>query len=122
MPEFSKASKDKLATCHPFLQEICYELIKEIDFTVICGHRNKEEQDAAFSKGSSKLKWPKSKHNSEPSRAVDIAPYPIDWNNHVAFESLAKRFKQIAEEKSIKIKWGGDFKGFRDLPHFELVF
>lgn len=120
MPKFSKESEKKLSTCHPFLAEICNELIKEVDFTVICGHRDKQAQDEVFTKGASKAKWPKSKHNEYPSRAVDIAPYPIDWNNHVRFRELAKRFKQIAEHKNIKITWGGDFKNFPDLPHFQL--
>lgn len=120
MPHFSKESQKKLFTCHPFLQEICNELIKETDFTIICGHRDKEAQNEAFAKGASKLKWPKSKHNTKPSKAVDIAPYPIDWNNHVRFYQLAARFKQIAEYKRISITWGGDFKKFKDLPHFEL--
>lgn len=121
MPKFSKTSQEKLNTCHPFLQEICNELIKEMDFTVICGERDKVAQDEAFSKGTSKLKFPKSKHNTKPSNAVDLAPYPIDWSNHSRFTALATRFKQIAEHKSINVSWGGDWKGFKDMPHFELV-
>ena len=93
-----------------------------MDFTVICGERDKVAQDEAYGKGASKLKYPKSKHNRKPSLAVDIAPYPIDWNNHARFTELAKRFKRIAENKSINVRWGGDFKGFKDLVHFELVF
>lgn len=123
MPKFSKASQEKLATCHPFLQEICNELIKEVDFTVLCGHRDKEAQDEAFAKGASKLKWPKSKHNSGPSLAVDIAPYNngIDWNNHVAFIDLMKKFKQIAEHKRINISCGCDWTSFKDYPHVQLI-
>lgn len=117
---FSKQSQERLNTCHPFLQEICNELIKEMDFTVLCGYRDKAAQNEAFSKGASKLKFPKSKHNSSPSMAVDLAPYPIDWNDHTRFKALAARFKQIAEHKRIGITWGGDFKGFPDMPHFQL--
>lgn len=117
---FSKLSQERLSTCHLFLQEICYELIKEMDFTVLCGYRGKEEQDEAYNKGASKLKFPKSMHNTSPSKAVDLAPYPIDWNNHERFKQLAKRFKQIAEHKNIKVVWGGDWQ-MRDMPHFELV-
>ena len=120
MYQFSKSSQKKLSTCHPFLQEICNELIKEVDFTVLCGHRGQEEQNEAFVKGASKLQWPDSKHNSFPSKAVDIAPYPIDWNNHVRFKDLASKFKAIAQHKNIQINWGGDFKSIVDMPHFEL--
>lgn len=122
MYKFSELSQKKLDTCHPFLQEVCNELIKEMDFTVLCGYRGKAEQDEAFAKGASKLKFPKSRHNTKPSKAVDIAPYNngIDWNNHVRFKELAQRFKQIAEHKRITITWGGDFKGFADLVHYQL--
>jgi peptidoglycan LD-endopeptidase CwlK len=122
MYKFSKSSQDKLNTCHPFLQEICNELIKEADFVVICGYRDKAAQDDAYSKGASKLKFPQSKHNKKPSLAVDIAPYNqgIDWNNHIGFQELAKKFKQIAEHKNIPVVWGGDWQ-MRDMPHFELV-
>ena len=119
MYKFSKASQDKLNTCHPFLQEICNELIKEMDFTVLCGYRGKAEQDEAFGKGASPFKYPKSKHNKSPSLAVDLAPYPIDWNNHIRFKQLAARFKQIAEHKRIKITWGGDWPS-KDMPHYQL--
>ena len=42
---------------------------------IVCGHRNKEDQNKAFAEGKSKLKWPKGKHNKLPSQAVDAAPY-----------------------------------------------
>lgn len=123
MPKFSKKSLERLSACHPFLQEICNELIKEVDFTVICGHRNEVDQNHAFDIGASKLKFPKSKHNIMPSKAVDLAPYNngIDWNNHVAFKELARKFKLIAEHKRIAISAGADWKSFPDLPHFELI-
>lgn len=120
MPTFSKSSQDKLSTCHPFLQEICNELIKETDFTVLCGYRGEVDQNEAYNTGKSKAKWGQSKHNASPSKAVDIAPYPIDWNNHQGFKDLASKFKVIADHKNIKINWGGDFKNIVDLPHFEL--
>lgn len=119
MYKFSESSQEKLNSCHPFLQEICNELIKETDFTVLCGYRGKQEQNDAFAKGASKLKYPKSKHNSSPSLAIDIAPYPVNWNNHVAFKDLAIKFKHIAELKSINVTWGGDWK-MQDLVHYQL--
>ena len=120
MTGFSTLSKDKLSTCHPILQEICHDLIKKIDFTVICGYRNKEDQDKYFEIGASKLKFPNSKHNTIPSLAIDIAPYPINWNNHVAFKELATEFKKIANNKGVKVIWGGDWEHFKDLVHYEL--
>jgi len=74
MPSFGNSSQLKLNTCDSDIQLICNEGIKLIDFSVITGHRTKKDQNALFPKYT-KLKWPKGKHNSFPSRAVDIAPY-----------------------------------------------
>ena len=121
MPSFGKRSKSRLATTHSLLQEIMSEAIKEYDFSVLCGHRGKEDQNKAFDGGNSKLRFPKSKHNQMPSIAVDIAPYPIDWNDLDRFKAVGKIVKRIAEEKGIDITWGGDWHSFKDYPHFELA-
>ncbi|MCP4482089.1 MAG: M15 family metallopeptidase [bacterium] len=124
MPKFSKKSKEKLKECHPYLQIILSKAIEIMDFTIICGHRGKELQNEAFKNGKSKLKYPKSKHNGKPSLAVDIAPYPIDWNDKYRFEMLAMLILKIAQETPMgkyKIQWGGHWYKFKDLPHFELV-
>lgn len=120
MPSFSRKSRERLITCDQRLQLICLEAIAETDFAVICGFRNKEEQEKAYEGGFSKAKWGQSPHNRLPSKAVDLVPYPIDWNNIERFEELAVVIKRIADTHNIKIKWGGDFKSFKDYPHFEL--
>lgn len=121
MPEFSKSSADKLATCDQRLQDVCNEAIKETDFTVVYGHRTREDQNLAYQTGKSRLNWPDSKHNSTPSMAVDLAPYPIDWNDLGRFHKLSEVIKRIAAEKNIPIEWGGDWKTFKDYPHFQLT-
>lgn len=88
---------------------------------VLVGHRTKEEQDAAVAKGFSKVKFPNSKHNSLPSKAVDICPHPVNWNDKQAFIDLSLTVKEEAAKMGLKIKWGGDFKTFFDGPHYELV-
>jgi peptidoglycan L-alanyl-D-glutamate endopeptidase CwlK len=121
MPKFSKISQERLKTCHPDLQKIMNLAIQEYDFSILCGHRSEAAQNEAFRTGKSKLKYPKSKHNKLPAHAVDIAPYPIDWNNIKRFEALADIVLRIAEEQGIKIRWGGHFKGGWDKPHFEII-
>jgi peptidoglycan L-alanyl-D-glutamate endopeptidase CwlK len=122
---FGKKSLACLETCHPDLQKIAHELIKEVDVAVICGHRGKKEQDEAYRRGRSKLKFPKSKHNKLPSLAMDIAPCGrggrIDWDNVDAFRDMCSRVERIAQSLNIKIRLGRDFKGFVDLPHIELA-
>lgn len=120
MPFFSQKSLSKLNTCHPDLVHLMSEVIKEIDFTIICGHRGCEEQNKAFAEGKSKLQFPNSKHNSFPSRAVDIAPFPIDWEDAKRFKELAEKVKSAAHRLGIGIRWGGDFETLVDMPHYQL--
>lgn len=117
--KFSKSSLEKLSSCHSDLQLIAHELIKVMDVAVICGHRNEKDQLSAFINGKSKLTWPKSKHNKTPSEAMDIVPYPIDWNNIPTFIKMCKHVEEIADRLGIKIRLGRDFS-FKDYPHVEL--
>jgi peptidoglycan L-alanyl-D-glutamate endopeptidase CwlK len=55
-----------------------------------------------------------------PSMAIDVAPYPIDWSDFEKFHELAGFIKATAIEHGIHIKWGGDWKSFQDMPHWEL--
>lgn len=121
MPSFSNRSKERLMTCHAKLQEIMLDAIAIKDFSVLCGHRGEEEQNKAFDSGNSKAQWPFSKHNRLPSHAVDIVPYPLDWDDTEDFAELAGIIKAIAHTKGIPIRWGGDFKSIKDMPHFELI-
>lgn len=135
MPKFSATSTNRLNTCHKDLITLFNEVVKIYDCSIICGHRNKADQDAAVKSGASKTPWPQSKHNSTPSMAVDVGPYPIDWNNskrwyHFAGFVRAMAVRLLAEGKMTHaLRWGGDWdkdfdlddEKFRDLPHFELI-
>lgn len=119
MPKLSLRSDQRLSTCHPDLQRLVRAAVEEIDLAVICGHRDQLDQDTAFKNGNSRLKWPLSKHNTSPSDAVDVVPYPVDWNNIQRFKDLAKVMYRKAEELGIKIEWGGDWVKFKDYPHWQ---
>lgn len=128
MPKFSAKSLDILATCHPHLQKLMKAVIAETDITILCGHRGEEAQNLAFKNHTSQIKWPNGKHNRMPSLAVDIAPYPIEWDNLQRFRDLAVIVKRIANDLDIPIEWGGDWgwkngrqTGFVDLPHYQLI-
>lgn len=119
--KFSLKSNQTLLTCDKRLQEICHEAIQVYDFSIICGYRNKEDQNEAFKGGKSNARWGMSKHNQNPSHAVDIVPYPVDWGDKERFAELAGVIKGIAFMKKIPIRWGGDFKSIKDMSHFEIV-
>jgi len=119
MPHFSKASQDKLDTCHPDLQRLMNEVIKERDCTIVCGYRDKAGQDVAYQDGAG-LAWPRSKHNRVPSEAVDVMPCPIDWHDLEGVYEFANLVLITAKLLDINIKWGGTFKKF-DGPHYELI-
>lgn len=120
MPKFSKKSKKKLKTCAANLQKLFNVVVKHVDCTVLEGHRGKEAQNHAFDTGRSQLKWDKGNHNKSPSKAVDVVPYPIDWDNVARFREFAQFVKGVAAGLDIKITSGGlDWKKFKDYPHFE---
>lgn len=128
MPIFSEKSKQRLDTCHPDLQKLFNEVIKHIDCSILCGNRGKEDQNKAFIDGKSKLKWPQSKHNSSPSNAIDVVPFPIDWDDKNRFYFFAGFVLATAKNLNIRVRWGGDWnsdynfknENFLDFPHFEL--
>lgn len=128
MPKFSKKSKAKLNTCDKRLIELFNKVVKKFDCTIIEGHRSKDRQNKLFDEGKSKLQYPNGKHNATPSMAVDVAPYPIDWNDRERFTYFAGYVLGIAYQMGLKIRWGGDWdmdtqvkdNNFDDLPHFEI--
>ena len=134
MPQFSKTSKTRLKTCHQDLQTIFNYVVKYFDCTVICGTRSKEEQEAAFDNGFSKVHFPNSKHNSMPSIAVDVIPYPIEWWNIKRMKYFAgyvmgiarmlKDYGAISHELVSGLDWDADTvlkdTTFVDHPHFQL--
>jgi len=144
MPHFSKTSQSKLDTCHPDIVLICNEVIKNFDYSILEGSRLDSLQYKYFLEGKSKLDGINdiSKHQVMPeeplSKAVDVAPYPIDFRNDnkakARFYMLAGYFFQAAAKLlkegkiSHTLKWGGDWNGnkdfkdqsFDDLPHFQI--
>ena len=120
MPLFSKSSQEKLSTCHEDLQKLFNEVIKDVDCTIVCGFRNQEDQDKAFADGFSKRKWPDGNHNKNPSLAVDVCPYPVDFAAIERFKVFSEVVKCKANELGIGVSWGGDWRGFVDYPHWEI--
>lgn len=135
MPKFSLSSFSKLSTCHRDLQVIFFEVIKSFDCTILEGFRDEQRQEMAFQEGKTTLHWPHGRHNSNPSLAVDVAPFPIDWKNIRQFYYFAGYVLGIARalkdqgKITHSLRWGGDWNNdnliedqkLNDLVHFELI-
>lgn len=127
MPEFSAASKAKLATCHPKLQQLFLAVNACWPCTVRYGRRTHEEQQALVRSGASKTM--NSRHLDNPSRAVDVTPDPLDWDDTRRFYYFGGFVVATAYTMGINVRWGGDWDGdmqikdqnFNDLVHFELA-
>lgn len=122
MYKWGKASRERLEQCDVRLQALCNKMLErsEFDMTITCGHRNKEDQEKAFDEGKSKAHFGQSKHNSYPSKAVDICPYPIRWDkNDIRWHKMVALAYDTARLLGIKIRCGAFFS-FEDYPHIEL--
>ena len=128
MAKFGKSSRERLATCEDELQKVFNEVIKYVDCSVLEGHRGQERQNKLLLESKTKVQYPLGRHNAVPSRAVDVVPYPVDWNDRERFHLFAGFVLGIAQSMGITLRWGGDWNmnfevddnNFDDLPHFEL--
>jgi peptidoglycan L-alanyl-D-glutamate endopeptidase CwlK len=130
MIKLNERSLKKLQGVHPALLRVVHRMLKSwtppkgMQLIVTCGVRTMAEQKKLLEAGfSSTLR---SRHlpvgNPPVSHAVDFAfilngKPRWDWP---PFAELAARMKEAAKEEGVPIEWGGDWKKFRDGPHFQL--
>jgi peptidoglycan L-alanyl-D-glutamate endopeptidase CwlK len=124
MPKFGKRSREKMRGVDSRLINVMNELIKLMDVTIIEGLRTKERQEELVAKGASKTKF--SKHIE--GKALDLSPYPIDWENRDGFYYMGGMIRGIAQQLGYDIRYGGDWdsdgqtkdNNFDDLVHIEI--
>jgi|TARA_R100000458_G_scaffold37369_1_gene34815 hypothetical protein len=124
MPRFGKRSKQRLKGVDAKLVNVLNELVKIMDVTIIEGLRSQERQNELVAKGASKTKY--SKHIQ--GKAVDVAPYPIDWKDRDRFHYMGGMVRGIGQQLGVNIRWGGDWdsdgetkdNSFDDLVHVEI--
>ena len=129
MYKFGRKSRERLSTCDDKLQKVFNEVIKYVDCSVLEGHRDERKQEQYFQEGKTKVRYPMGRHNSKPSRAVDVVPYPVDWNDRERFHLFSGFVLGLARGMGITLRWGGDWNmnfevddnKFDDFPHFELI-
>lgn len=128
-------SRVYLRTAHPEWRTIITQVYPLHPLRIICSHRGEDEQNRLFDEGRSKLRYPKSKHNSWPSMALDIVPVPLpfEWGaksckDIVHFYQLIAVITYEARENGHNIRSGSDWNqdgdfhdnSFDDLVHMEL--
>lgn len=147
----SQKSLDRLKGVDERLVKVVKRAIElsPIDFMVLEGVRTKEQCMINYGKGrtaaqvqakgvpakyaqpsAAKVTWLNnpfaSKHVS--GKAVDLVPYPVDWQDLKKFDAIAKAMLQSAKELGTPVRWGADWdgdgkpreRGESDSPHFEI--
>lgn len=120
MYKLGARSLERLEGVHPDLVAVVKLAIQktEIDFTVLEGLRTKERQVQLVASGASRTM--NSRHLT--GHAVDLGAMlngKIEWSWPL-YDKIAKAMKDAAEELNIPVEWGGDFKSFKDGPHYQL--
>lgn len=117
---FSARSERNLQGIHPHLDRVVRRalVLSKVDFAVTEGLRTVKRQMSLVAKGASQTM--KSRHLT--GHAVDLAPIidgQIRWD-WPPFYLIADAMKAAAAESNTPIEWGGDWKTFKDGPHWQL--
>lgn len=120
--KLGKRSLSTLEGVHPDLVKVVKRAIEltECDFTVIEGLRTKQRQAQLLKE--KKTTTMNSRHLT--GHAVDLAAWvdgTVSWDWKY-YEQIEAAMKQAALELKILIEWGGDWKRFKDAPHWQLPF
>lgn len=118
--KLSRRSLERMQRVHPDLVKVVMLAIEltEVDFGVTEGVRTIERQRELFAKGASKTM--NSRHLT--GHAVDLVAYvgsEVRWDWPL-YHKIADAMKRAANSLGVPIVWGGDWKSFKDGPHFEL--
>jgi hypothetical protein len=106
------------------LQEVARK--RGIPLYVHCAFRGRLAQDAAFQRGVSKLRWPRSAHNS--GQAVDIVHGVFHWSltdlewrfiHKLGLQCLAKLNAPLKKADKLELDWGGSWS-FYDPAHWQI--
>jgi peptidoglycan LD-endopeptidase CwlK len=135
----SSQSRAKMNGVHPDLVRVVERAITltTVDFSVLEGVRTLKRQQELYAQGRTKpgpkVTWTmNSKHRAQVDgfgHAVDLVPYPLDWNATSKFAAISKAMMAAAKDVGVKVRWGGNWdgddrpgeKGEFDGPHFEIV-
>jgi peptidoglycan L-alanyl-D-glutamate endopeptidase CwlK len=120
MYKLGPRSKQRLKGVHPDMVRVVERAIEitTVDFTVLEGLRDPERQKALVDAGASQTL--NSRHIT--GHAVDLGAWVGDevrWDWPL-YHKIAAAMKDAAKQEGVQIVWGGDWRSFKDGPHFEL--
>jgi peptidoglycan L-alanyl-D-glutamate endopeptidase CwlK len=126
-----KSARVRSSLCEEMQLVVDFILANVIDVSLLTGHRDEATQNSLYP-AFTKVKWPNGKHNTYPSLAVDLQPFPMPEDESELREQLAYvagRAIEWADHRGITLRWGGDWNrnglitdnDFDDLFHFEVL-
>ena len=118
--KFSARSLRNLDGLHRDLVRVAHRALElsDVDFVVTEGLRTRERQRQLVAAGASRTM--NSRHIT--GHALDVAAWvggTVRWDWPL-YDRISAAFKAAARELGVPIVWGGDWKSFKDGPHFEL--
>lgn len=123
--KFGAISLGRMEGVHPLLRECSERALSYgiLDLTVppFGGLRTLEDQRKLMAKGASETL--NSLHRVQQTgygHAIDLAPYPINWNDLSRFMMMGALMFRAASEIGMPLEWGGMWRKFKDYPHFQL--
>jgi hypothetical protein len=124
--KFSLKSRQRMKGINPDLIEIAERALElsNVDFGIPTygGLRTASEQAQLYADGKSKADGYDKKSYHQTGNALDVYAY-VDWKASWSPEHLAlvaAAMLQAASELGIHLEWGGHWKSFKDMPHFQL--
>lgn len=117
---FGARSLQRLEGVHPDLVKVMKRAIgcSTMDFTVLEGMRTLATQKKYMASGATRTM--NSRHLT--GHAVDVAPViggKVRWDWPLYYK-LAEIIKKAAADEQVPLQWGGDWRSFKDGPHWEL--
>ena len=92
--------------------------ISTVDFLVLEGLRTPERQQELLAAGASRTL--RSRHLT--GHAVDLGALvkgELRWDWPL-YHQIAAAMKNAAQQLNVPVEWGGDWRTFKDGPHFQL--
>lgn len=122
--KLGSSSREKLQGVHPDLVKVVKRAIEltEVDFRVLEGKRTVARQRQLVKAGASQTMNSRHIPKNGVAHAVDLGALvegKIRWDWPLYYK-IADAVKQAAKELKVPIEWGGDWKKFKDGPHWQL--